>query len=154
MQLPAQRTVHSEGREFASSAMRRGERTFCLSMRQEDLLTRPPYISQPDWQAMNSACGQSPLRSPKKSGDSAAQRGIRGFDRHLAAGRIRQCQGSQWYLKGDQLDLKEVATNGWRVEAQRRLRQRLRMRVSGNAFWLQPAGVGRIFVSTSNLIGL
>lgn len=59
------------------------------------------------------------------------------LDRHLAAGRIEILQGTDWYLKGEQFDLKRV-TSGWN----RKLRGALAkghdgMRVSGNAFWIE-----------------
>jgi MEDS: MEthanogen/methylotroph, DcmR Sensory domain len=37
---------------------------------------------------------------------------IKAFDRHLALGNMEIVAGREWYLKGDQFDLKRIA-NGW-----------------------------------------
>ena len=58
------------------------------------------------------------------------------LDRHLAAGRIEILQGTEWYLKGDQFDLKKI-TSGWSEKLHGALAKGYEgMRVSGNAFWI------------------
>jgi len=65
------------------------------------------------------------------------RRGIRGFDRHLAAGQIEILRGSQWYLKGGQFELRRII-NGWSEKLGGALARGFAgMRVSGNALWLQ-----------------
>ena len=58
-------------------------------------------------------------------------------DRHLAASQIEILQGAEWYLKGDQFDLKRV-TAGWTEKLRGALSKGYEgMRVSGNAFWME-----------------
>jgi DNA-binding CsgD family transcriptional regulator len=58
------------------------------------------------------------------------------FDRHLAAGQIELLQGTEWYLNGDQFDLKRI-TSGWSEKLRGGLAKGYDgMRVSGNAFWI------------------
>jgi DNA-binding CsgD family transcriptional regulator len=73
----------------------------------------------------------------EKEAESALRRGIPGFDRHLADERIEILRGTEWYLKGDQFDLKRI-TKGWREKLDRALANGFEgMRVSGNAFWMR-----------------
>ena len=59
------------------------------------------------------------------------------LDRHLAAGQIEILQGAEWYLKGDQFDLKRI-TSGWSEKLHGALAKGYDgMRVSGNAFWIE-----------------
>ena len=59
------------------------------------------------------------------------------LDRHLAAGQIEILQGTEWYLKGGQFDLKRI-TNGWSEKLHGALAKGYEgMRVSGNAFWIE-----------------
>jgi DNA-binding CsgD family transcriptional regulator len=59
------------------------------------------------------------------------------FDARMAAGQIEILQGYDWYLKGDQFDLKRI-TAGWKEKLHHALTRGYEgMRVSGNAFWLQ-----------------
>jgi DNA-binding CsgD family transcriptional regulator len=59
------------------------------------------------------------------------------LDQHLAAGRIEIVPGSEWYLDGDQFDLKRV-TGGWNEKLRRALAKGYDgMRISGNAFWVE-----------------
>src|SRR5580704_17367527 len=43
---------------------------------------------------------------------AALRRNIPDFDRHLSDGRIELIDGTEWYLKGDDFDLKRI-TRGW-----------------------------------------
>jgi DNA-binding CsgD family transcriptional regulator len=66
----------------------------------------------------------------------ALSRGIPAFDRHLAAGNMEIVPGREWYLKGDQFDLKRI-TGAWHEKLRGALANGYDgMRVSGNAFWL------------------
>jgi DNA-binding CsgD family transcriptional regulator len=59
------------------------------------------------------------------------------FDRHLAAGQIEILLGAEWYLKGDQFDMKRI-TSGWSEKLHGALAKGYDgMRVSGNAFWIE-----------------
>jgi DNA-binding CsgD family transcriptional regulator len=59
------------------------------------------------------------------------------LDRQLAAGRIEILQGTEWYLKGGQFDLKRII-NGWSEKLLGALAKGYEgMRVSGNAFWME-----------------
>jgi hypothetical protein len=59
------------------------------------------------------------------------------LDRHLAAGRIKILQGTEWYLNGGQFDLKRL-TGGWSGKLSGALAKGYDgMRVSGNAFWFE-----------------
>jgi DNA-binding CsgD family transcriptional regulator len=65
----------------------------------------------------------------------ALSRRIAAFDRHLAAGNMEIVQGREWYLKGDQFDLKRII-RAWDEKLRAALAKgRDGMRVSGNAFW-------------------
>jgi DNA-binding CsgD family transcriptional regulator len=58
------------------------------------------------------------------------------LDRHLAAGRIELLRGTEWYLKGDQFDLKRI-TGGWSEKLRGALARGYDgLRISGNAFWI------------------
>jgi MEDS: MEthanogen/methylotroph, DcmR Sensory domain len=58
------------------------------------------------------------------------------LDRHLADSQIEILQGAEWYLKGDQFDLKRI-TSGWSEKLHGALAKGYDgMRVSGNAFWI------------------
>ena len=58
------------------------------------------------------------------------------LDRHLAAGQIEILQGAEWYLKGDQFDLKRII--GWSKKFHGALAKGYDgMRVSGNAFSIE-----------------
>jgi DNA-binding CsgD family transcriptional regulator len=73
----------------------------------------------------------------KKVAQNWLRRGIRGFDRHVAAGQVEILQGNQWYLKGGQFDLKRII-NGWSEKLGGAMARGFAgMRVSGNALWLQ-----------------
>jgi DNA-binding CsgD family transcriptional regulator len=62
---------------------------------------------------------------------------VKQFDRHLAAGQIEILPAREWYLKGDQLDLKKI-TRGWSEKLQHALASGYDgLRVSGNAFWIE-----------------
>jgi DNA-binding CsgD family transcriptional regulator len=59
------------------------------------------------------------------------------FDQHSADGQIEILQGAEWYLKGNQFDLKRI-TGGWSEKLQGALAKGYEgMRVSGNAFWIE-----------------
>jgi DNA-binding CsgD family transcriptional regulator len=73
----------------------------------------------------------------EQEAEDALHRAIPDFDRHLAAGRIELLPGTEWYLKGDQFDLKRI-TNGWSEKLSAALARGYKgMRVSGNAFWIE-----------------
>jgi DNA-binding CsgD family transcriptional regulator len=58
------------------------------------------------------------------------------LDRDLAAGRMELLQATEWYLKGDQFDMKRI-TGGWNEKLEGALAGGYDgMRVSGNAFWI------------------
>ena len=58
------------------------------------------------------------------------------LDRHLAAGQVELLQGTEWYLKDDQFDLKRI-TGGWSEKLHGALAKGYDgMRISGNAFWI------------------
>jgi DNA-binding CsgD family transcriptional regulator len=68
---------------------------------------------------------------------ASLRRTIADFDRHLAAGQIEIVQGHEWYLKGNQFDLRRI-TGGWSEKLGSALAKGYEgMRVSGNAFWLE-----------------
>jgi DNA-binding CsgD family transcriptional regulator len=59
------------------------------------------------------------------------------LDRHLAFGQIEMLQGTEWYLKGDQFNLRRI-TGSWSEKLQGALAKGYDgMRVSGNAFWIE-----------------
>src|ERR1700731_725202 len=65
----------------------------------------------------------------------ALSRRIAAFDRHLAAGNMEIVQGREWYLKGDQFDLKRII-RAWDEKLRGALAKGYDgMRVSGDAFW-------------------
>ena len=49
----------------------------------------------------------------------ALRSGIPDLDSHLASGQIELLKGSEWYLEGNQFDLKKNFTGGWSAEAPR-----------------------------------
>ena len=62
-------------------------------------------------------------------------RRIPAFERHLAAGNMEIVSAREWYLKGDQFDLKGIIS-AWNEKLRYALAKRYDgMRVSGNAFW-------------------
>jgi DNA-binding CsgD family transcriptional regulator len=66
----------------------------------------------------------------------ALRQGIPGFDCHLERGNIEILPGREWYLEGDQFDLKKI-TGGWDEKLRHALARGYDgMRVSGNAFWV------------------
>jgi DNA-binding CsgD family transcriptional regulator len=65
------------------------------------------------------------------------RRAIADFDRYMAAGQMEIVHGHEWYLKGNQFDLKRI-TGGWSEKLSNALAKGYEgMRVSGNAFWLE-----------------
>ena len=59
------------------------------------------------------------------------------LDELLEARQLEILQGSEWYLKGGQFDLKRI-TSGWSEKLQGALAKGYDgMRVSGNAFWIE-----------------
>jgi DNA-binding CsgD family transcriptional regulator len=67
----------------------------------------------------------------------ALRKRIISFNQHLAAGDIEIIQGREWYLRGDEFDLKRI-TSGWDEKLQWALANGFEgMRVSGDAFWLE-----------------
>ena len=67
---------------------------------------------------------------------AALRRNIPDFDRHLSDGRIEVIKGAEWYLKGDEFDLKRI-TGGWDKKLSGALAKGCDgMRLSGNAFWI------------------
>lgn len=67
----------------------------------------------------------------------ALDRAVPDLDRHLAAGHIEMLQGTEWYLKDGQVDLKRI-TGGWSDKLQGALARGYEgMRISGNAFWIE-----------------
>ena len=59
------------------------------------------------------------------------------FDKRLSAGQIELLRGREWYLKGDQFDLKKI-TRGWSEKLRTALAKGYAgMRVSGDAFWIE-----------------
>jgi DNA-binding CsgD family transcriptional regulator len=65
------------------------------------------------------------------------RRRVPDFDEHLASGQMEILRGRDWYLKGDQFNLKRI-TDGWQEKLSQALaRGYAGMRVSGNAFWLE-----------------
>jgi DNA-binding CsgD family transcriptional regulator len=68
---------------------------------------------------------------------NSLRREVADFDRRLAAGQIEVLPGHEWYLKGDQFDLKRI-TGGWSDKLRGALSKGYEgMRVSGNAFWME-----------------
>jgi signal transduction histidine kinase len=67
---------------------------------------------------------------------NALNRAVPAFDRYLADCSMEILPGREWYLKGDQFDIKKI-TSGWDQKLQSALAKGYAgMRVSGNAFWL------------------
>jgi DNA-binding CsgD family transcriptional regulator len=59
------------------------------------------------------------------------------LDRRLAAGQVEILPGAEWYLKGDQFDLKRI-TGGWSEKLRVALANGYEgMRASGNALWIE-----------------
>ncbi len=66
---------------------------------------------------------------------TALRRRIPDFDRHLAAGNMEILPGREWYLRGDQFDLKRIIS-AWDDKLRAALAKGYDgVRVSGNAFW-------------------
>ena len=64
-------------------------------------------------------------------------KGIEGFAKHLAAGRIELIPGYNWYLNGGEFDPLRI-TAGWHAKlAEAQSKGFVGMRVSGNAFWFE-----------------
>ena len=58
------------------------------------------------------------------------------LDQHLARGDIELLPGREWYLEGDQFDLKRI-TGGWSEKLHSALAKGYDgIRISGNAFWI------------------
>jgi DNA-binding CsgD family transcriptional regulator len=58
------------------------------------------------------------------------------LDQHLARGHIELVRGRDWYLEGDQFDLKRI-TGGWNAKLHSALAKGYAgLRISGNAFWI------------------
>jgi len=67
---------------------------------------------------------------------TALSRRVPASDRHLAAGDMEIVPGREWYLKGNQFDLKRII-GAWDEKLRSALAKGYEgMRVSGNAFWL------------------
>jgi DNA-binding CsgD family transcriptional regulator len=68
---------------------------------------------------------------------AALRSAIPDLQAQLAAGRIEILQGTEWYLPGNQFDLKRI-TGGWSEKLRAALDKGFDgMRVSGNAFWIE-----------------
>jgi DNA-binding CsgD family transcriptional regulator len=68
--------------------------------------------------------------------DYLLRKGIN-VDTHSPAGRIEIVHGSQWYLKGDEVDPKKI-TAGWLEKLRSALAKGFEgLRISGNAFWIE-----------------
>jgi DNA-binding CsgD family transcriptional regulator len=68
---------------------------------------------------------------------SALREGVPRFDQYLSAGRVDILPGYEWYLQGNEFDLKRI-TGGWSRKLSAALEKGYDgMRVSGNAFWLE-----------------
>jgi hypothetical protein len=66
----------------------------------------------------------------------ALRRAVPDLDGYLAAGQIEILQGTEWYLNGDQFDLKRI-TAGWSEKLHGALAKGYDgMRVSGAAVWI------------------
>jgi DNA-binding CsgD family transcriptional regulator len=66
---------------------------------------------------------------------NALRLGVPDLDQYLAAGQIELLQGTEWYLKGNQFDLKRI-TGGWSEKLRDALAKGYDgIRISGNAFW-------------------
>jgi len=66
----------------------------------------------------------------------ALHRGIPKFDAYLAAGRIEVVDGRDWYLSGDQFDMRRVI-DGWDEKLHDALAKGYDgLRVGANAFWI------------------
>jgi len=62
---------------------------------------------------------------------------IKGFAKHLAAGRVELVPGYSWYLKGGKFDSLRI-TAGWHAKlAEAQSKGFAGLRVSGNAFWFE-----------------
>ena len=73
----------------------------------------------------------------EENAKNSLRRDVADFDRRLAAGQIEVLPGHEWYLKGDQFDLKRI-TGGWSDKLRGALSNGYEgMRVSGNAFWME-----------------
>jgi DNA-binding CsgD family transcriptional regulator len=73
----------------------------------------------------------------EENAKNSLRREVADFDRRLAAGQIEVLPGHEWYLKGDQFDLKRI-TGGWSDKLRGALSKGYEgMRVCGNAFWME-----------------
>lgn len=73
---------------------------------------------------------------PLKEATSTLRNAIPEFEKRLSAGQIQLLRGREWYLKGDQFDLKKI-TGGWSKKLRTALAKGYAgMRVSGDAFWI------------------
>jgi DNA-binding CsgD family transcriptional regulator len=71
-----------------------------------------------------------------KDATDAMRDAVPTLDRALADGRMEILPGREWYLKGNEFDLKRIS-NGWDEKLESALARGLDgMRASGNAFWL------------------
>jgi DNA-binding CsgD family transcriptional regulator len=78
------------------------------------------------------------ISEPLTEDDSrnALRQAIPDLDRYLAKGSLDIVSGHEWYLKGDEFDLKKI-TDGWNEKLRDALAKGYAgMRLSGNAFWL------------------
>jgi DNA-binding CsgD family transcriptional regulator len=65
------------------------------------------------------------------------RRSVPDLDARMAAGQIEILQGYEWYLKGDQFDLKRI-TAGWNEKLNHALTKGYEgMRVSGDTLWVE-----------------
>jgi DNA-binding CsgD family transcriptional regulator len=72
----------------------------------------------------------------EKDAKLALGRSIPDLDRYLSEGRVELIRGTDWYLKGDQFDLRRI-TGGWDEKLRGALAKGYAgMRLSGNAFWI------------------
>jgi DNA-binding CsgD family transcriptional regulator len=67
----------------------------------------------------------------------ALRLGVSDLDQRIEAGQMEILDGSEWYLRGGQFDLKRI-TSGWSEKLDDALAKGYDgMRVSGNAFWIE-----------------
>jgi DNA-binding CsgD family transcriptional regulator len=72
-----------------------------------------------------------------ENAESALRAAIPLFDRYKQSGQMELMKGTEWYLQGDQFDLRRI-TGGWNNKLERALARGFDgMRVSGNAFWFE-----------------
>lgn len=59
------------------------------------------------------------------------------FDEYMSAGQIDILSGYDWYLRGDQFNLKKII-GGWNEKLREALSKHYDgLRISGNAFWIE-----------------